>query len=123
MSCCDRNASAILPGWEARTFSRREWQMFSKVIVWFVACTPLFSAASAADFLVTNTDDDGPGSLRQAVADANDADGRDAILFDGSLAGQEIVLASTLEIDSNLEIDGRGANNLILRGSSGGSDV
>jgi hypothetical protein len=37
--------------------------------------------ARAATFTVTNTGDSGPGSLRQAILDANAAPGADAIAF------------------------------------------
>ena len=43
------------------------------------------SPATAATFTVTNTDDSGPGSLRQAVLDANAASSRDTIVFDFGL--------------------------------------
>jgi Right handed beta helix region/IPT/TIG domain/S-layer homology domain len=41
----------------------------------------LASAAGAATFTVTNTNDTGPGSLRQAINDANDNAGADTIDF------------------------------------------
>ena len=41
---------------------------------------------------MTNTNDTGAGSLRQAVADANGTPGDDEIVFGASLAGQTIVL-------------------------------
>jgi hypothetical protein len=48
-----------------------------------IAASFLFvvSAARAADFTVINTDDSGPGSLRQAIVDANANPGTDRILF------------------------------------------
>jgi hypothetical protein len=47
-----------------------------------IAASFLFvSAARAADFTVINTDDSGPGSLRQAIVDANANPGADRILF------------------------------------------
>ena len=42
---------------------------------------------SAATFTVTNTNDSGPGSLRQAILDANGAAGLDTIAFNVSGAG------------------------------------
>ena len=48
------------------------------------ACIAFLSAAlplSAATFTVTNTNDSGPGSLRQAILDANGAAGADTIAF------------------------------------------
>ncbi|MEP6923260.1 MAG: hypothetical protein ABI954_02240, partial [Pyrinomonadaceae bacterium] len=40
--------------------------------------------AAAATFTVTNTNDTGAGSLRQAILDANAAAGDDIIAFDSS---------------------------------------
>jgi hypothetical protein len=54
-----------------------------------VATTP--SLVTAAAVVVTNTNDDGPGSLRDAIATA--ASGS-TIQFDASVAGQAIVLTS-----------------------------
>jgi hypothetical protein len=41
-----------------------------------------------ATFTVTNTNDSGAGSLRQAVLDANAAAGADTIVFDASFNGE-----------------------------------
>ena len=66
---------------------------------------------------VVNTDDSGPGSLRQAIADANDGD---TIDFDPSLKGQTITLTSAeLAIDKNITISGPGSNSLTVRPSPG----
>jgi hypothetical protein len=42
---------------------------------------PLEERTPLALFMVTNTNDSGPGSLRQAMLDANDAPGADQIYF------------------------------------------
>ena len=52
---------------------------------------------------VTDISDNGPGSLRQAIASANIGD---TITFDPSLSGQTITLASSLDIDKSITIDG-----------------
>ncbi len=57
----------------------------------------------AADAIVTNAQDSGPGSLRQLIADAAPGD---KIVFDESLSGQTIILSATLTIDKVLTIDG-----------------
>ena len=57
---------------------------------------------------VTNINDSGPGSLRQAVVDAASGD---TITFDPSLAGQTIILDSLLVIDKDLTIDGSSLNS------------
>ncbi len=46
-----------------------------------VAFASAVSAARAATFTVTNSGDSGPGSLRQAILDANAAAGADVIDF------------------------------------------
>src|SRR5262245_49544774 len=62
--------------------------------------------ARAAGFIVINTNDSGPDSLRQAIEDANATVGADTITFDVS---GTIVLASTLPaIADELTIDGTG---------------
>ena len=64
--------------------------------------------------LVTNTNDSGTGSLRQAIADAC---ATDTITFAIPGAGPDtIVLASTLFIAKNLTIDGPAARSLRLSG-------
>jgi parallel beta-helix repeat protein len=67
--------------------------------------TPSITNTPAAWIVVVNTDDSGPGSLRQAVADVSE-DG--LVTFDPSLAGRTITLASTIYIGKGLTIDGSG---------------
>jgi hypothetical protein len=66
---------------------------------------------------VTNTNDSGPGSLRQALADAHDGD---TINFDPALNGRNIGLTTTeLVIDKNVTINGLGPNSLgVFRSSN-----
>ncbi len=67
---------------------------------------------SATTITVTNTNDSGPGSLRQALAAAND---RDRIYFDSALNGQTIFLTSAeLAIDKNVTIRGPGPDLLTI---------
>ena len=72
-----------------------------------------------AIFTVTNNNDSGLGSLRQAIADANAAIGLDTIEFDNSLSGQEITLTSgELQITDDLNINGLGADLLTISGNN-----
>ena len=53
--------------------------------------------------LVTNTNDDGPGSLRQTIADAPDGA---VIQFAPEIAGQTIVVSDAISIDQPLTVEG-----------------
>ena len=74
------------------------------------------SVAKPANIIViTNTNDSGSGSLRQALLDANDGD---IINFDSSLKGQTITLTSgQLIVDKSVTISGPGANRLAVDGN------
>ena len=73
-------------------------------ILFWVAAAPL----AAATFTVTNTDDSGPGSLRQAIEDANTAVGADTIAFAIPGAGVHTITPLSLLpiIGSSVTIDG-----------------
>jgi len=64
-------------------------------------------AVHADDFEVTSADDSGPGSLRQAILDANALDGPHSITFASDLVGETISLASDLPtIEEDLSLQG-----------------
>src|SRR5262249_31311596 len=63
---------------------------------------------------VTNTNDSGPGSLRQALADSTRGD---TIDFDPALNGRNIgLISSELVIDKSITINGPGSNLLGVYG-------
>jgi len=68
------------------------------------------TAAPAATFTVTNANDSGPGSLRQAILDANSGSGADMIVFNIPGAGVHTVSPLTqlppLTDDAGTTIDG-----------------
>src|SRR6266511_3479784 len=68
------------------------------------------TAAPAATFTVTNTNDSGPGSLRQAILDANAAPGADTIAFNIPEAGVHTISPLSplpaLTDDAGVTIDG-----------------
>ena len=72
------------------------------------------ATAQAEDFTVTNLADDGNGSLRDAIDDANAAGGADRILFASKLSGT-INLSDELYISDALQIVGPGARVLTVR--------
>src|SRR5882757_5860418 len=76
----------------------------------FLLCAIAIPAHHANTITVTNTNDDGPGSLRQALADANDGD---VIDFDSALNGQTITLTTgELAINRNITVSGLGPDLL-----------
>jgi N-acetylneuraminic acid mutarotase len=80
--------------------------------IWVALFCSLSMSAYADIITVTNTNDSGPGSLRQALADAN---GGDTINFDSALNGQTILLTTAeLAIAKNITISGPGANLLAV---------
>lgn len=71
----------------------------------FVAIVLLLSTRLfAADFTVTSEADSGPGTFRQALADANALPGTDNILF--ALTNTTITLLSPLNVNSSVNIIG-----------------
>ncbi len=89
----------------------------------FEEATQQAYAGVLADFVVENTNNDGDGSLRQAILDANANGEPDTITFSPGLANQTITLTgSELAISglNGLTIDGSGANNLTINRDSSG---
>jgi hypothetical protein len=83
-----------------------------------------WSAAHALTFTVTNAEDSGPGSLRQAILDANGAAGADAIGVDAALESQAIVLTSgPLEIEDSVSMSGPGPDKLVVRSDDPEIDI
>src|SRR5215216_4884666 len=66
------------------------------------------ASADAATFTVTNLNDSGAGSLRQALLDANAAPGSDQVTFQSSLSGQ-ITVSSELPVTDAVDVLGPGA--------------
>ena len=77
-------------------------------------CDGLEVRALLSNLVVTNNDDSGTGSLRQAILNAPSGA---TISFSKSLKGQTITLTSgELSINQNLTIDGLGASELAVSG-------
>jgi predicted outer membrane repeat protein len=85
------------------THQRRTNRICLALLLGGLALVTTAGSVRAATVVVTNTNDSGPGSLRQAVMDAGSGD---TILFHASLAGDTITLATSLVIDENLTVDG-----------------
>jgi hypothetical protein len=78
----------------------------------------LGAPAEAASFNVTNLNDSGAGSLRQAIADANAAAGADAITFQAGLTGTITLTSGQLSISDSVDIQGPGAAALAVSGNN-----
>jgi uncharacterized repeat protein (TIGR01451 family) len=75
------------------------------------------SLVQATNYQVTNLNSSGPGSLRQAILDANGNAGHDTITFEPGLTGT-IVLASALPVvNDHLTIAGPGASVISISGN------
>lgn len=82
--------------------------------LWFVLNLITVQAATAGTITVTNSNDDGEGSLREAVRDAQDGD---TIVFDPKLSGTTISLTSgEIHLSRSVTIDGRDAPTLTISG-------
>src|SRR5262249_22156768 len=71
-------------------------------------------SARATTIVVTNTNDSGPGSLRQALAHANDGDTIDATGVSGTI----LLTSGELQVTHNVTINGPGAENLAVNGNA-----
>jgi len=76
----------------------------------------LGTSVDADVITVINTNDSGPGSLRQALANVNDGD---TINF--AVSGTIALTSGELVIDKNIAINGPGQNSLTVRPSQTGS--
>jgi hypothetical protein len=86
---------------------------------------PLIDALEARALLsnietVTNTSDSGPGSLRNAISSATPGE---IINFARSAYGTITLSSGSLEIGTNLTIDGPGAKNVTINGNSTFQDL
>ena len=75
----------------------------------------LSNTLRADTITVTNTNDSGPGSLRQALVDANDGD---TITF--AVTGTITLTSGELLVDRSITISGPGAANLAVNGNANG---
>jgi hypothetical protein len=69
-------------------------------------------------FTVTNLQDDGPGSLRRAIHDANGTVEPDAIVFQPGLAGPITLTSGELDVMESVTITGPGAGVITVSGNN-----
>src|SRR5690348_11114432 len=78
--------------------------------IWLILVCAVTVLAHATTIIVTNTNDNGPGSLRQALAIANDGDTIDATGVSGAI----ILTGGELEVDKSLAINSARADVLAV---------
>ena len=76
----------------------------------------LESRTLLSTYTITNLNDSGAGSLRDAIQQANNHSGADTINFASGLSGTITLSANQLVISSPLTIDGPGATSLTISG-------
>ena len=82
----------------------------SAAVAWLALAT-----APAATFTVTTSSDGGPGSLREAILDANATPGDDAVVF--ATSGTVVLASSLPPVTDNIVIVGPGTNQLTISGN------
>ena len=81
-----------------------------------LAMVAVAGGLQAATFTVTNTNDAGAGSLRQAVSDANANPGADEVVFDASVAGTIGLSSGEIAVTESLTVAGPGRQELAVTG-------
>ena len=117
-------------GWSFRTLTRHHRKRRSLRARFRLVVDPLETRTLLSALIVMNTNDSGPGSLRDTIDTANSASGSTRILFAPSVSGMIDLTSGPLTITNNLEIDGPGAQQLAVSGQGvdrvfvidGGSD-
>src|SRR3954464_14370343 len=71
-------------------------------------------------FTVANLNDAGPGSLRQAVLDANGSAGADTVAFKAGLQGTILLTGGEIAITDSLTVLGPGAAKVAVSGNFAG---
>src|SRR5262249_28039849 len=74
----------------------------------------LAGTASGTTYIVTNIQDAGPGSLRDAIAQANSHMGPDMVIFQAGLTGSIGLTSGELSVIDDVMITGPGANILTV---------
>lgn len=90
-----------------------------KRILALVLSTLFFAAANAATFTVTNINDSGPGSLRDAVVQAYAAGGQNTVNF--AVTGTIVLTSGRIQLSGALNIVGPGADKLTIDGNGNGN--
>ena len=92
--------------------------MVSRFLVSMLLAAFTATPATAATFMVTSLADSGPGTLREALAQANVLAGPDRVVF--AVTGTLTLTSGEIAITDSVEIVGPGADSLTITPSSFG---
>jgi hypothetical protein len=85
------------------------------------AALGMAAPAQAVDYQVTNLNDTGPGSLRNAMFDADATASVDRILFQSTLSGTLTPVTALPIVEEPVEIVGPGPDRVTITGNGGGN--
>jgi len=89
-----------------------------RILAGIFATGSLFAQTGPSTFTVATLADSGPGSLRQAIANANAQAGPSTITFASGLHGAIVLKTGALVLATSTEIDGPGAGLLSVSGGN-----
>src|SRR6476660_8887122 len=87
--------------------------LIAECVICLTLVCALVTSVHANTITVTNTNDSGPGSLRDALASANEGDTIDATGVSGTI----LLTSGELQITHTVTINGPGAGNLSVNGN------
>src|SRR5437868_1746151 len=101
---CEQGPTRLQPAYGRQTTIRT-------VVFAAVATLAIARPGTAANFNVTNSNDSGAGSFRQALVDSNTLGGSNTITFSGAAAGSTVTITSgdLPAVVTNLTINANGA--------------
>lgn len=102
---------------QRRARARREAKAGAALVLGALAATAAAPPAEAATFTVSNLNDSGSGSLRQAILDANGAAGADVVAFQAGLTGTVTLTSGELAVTDSVDIQGPGEAALTVSGN------
>lgn len=109
------DAGSVFSGWNGACSGTGE----CKVVMYDdKPITATFSTATPATFRVSNLNDSGAGTLREAIALANNNPGADLIQFTQDLTGTITLTNGQLEILDSLILEGAGADVISISGNN-----
>jgi uncharacterized repeat protein (TIGR01451 family) len=105
----------MFPGRSPRRLPRKVRRSFRRTRL---QLETLETRLAPATLTVLNTNDSGPGSLRQAILDANSTGGDNTVNFAAAVTGTVDLQTALPDLTSNIDLEGPGADKLTVHRSS-----